>query len=662
MLCMLLAGVVTGYCQADSGKMVAPSVSDSLRGIDDSNEVRDTLLMGRLRNSRIGFNSFIFQNHIYSALHFGRQHVSAYSGGDLLYNKNIGRKGGRFVQQDYGLGFQHRFLIGQAGFFAGQRADATVFAVNGNRLLQYLASAGWRSQGQKTQVQSELFAGIAADKRGPYQNQGAAYGIDVAAQRFLSDSTLMIGLGARIQRADIAPRQNEAAILRAEATQMFGSEGAIGAKAELRTRKVEDYLGRLIQSIRSDSILLAFNVSTVLGAGFSFRSENEVLLPNRSFAYRGFGDSAAPARQNVGYKQLEARSTQTIFHSAKRIRQSVTLELGQRNRNYSVENNLGLDAPALLRLTTSEKVKNIEELNIGYLYTGLWQASRRTTVGLNTVSKLLRVSTASVLNDQDRDEALYTVDVQLRHKWSARLRSGIRVSGSQKKIVFLANTQSAQNFTERIVRLEPSTVLALGPMTWTANYGVWATYNVRDFEQESDKNRSNRILIISQQIVYRLPQKMTAQLDFSRRENRIALLNWKAFSESPIDTVVITEWHPKIGKQFEIGKAELMLQIGYKSYLQSRRFESGIAEVGKPVVSGHIKSLNLQHGPSIATNVLRGERLSLYADTWLQWAQTKYKFKRTEEPIVGQSIAGNTLRSVTRQFYLFFNLQGTFLF
>jgi hypothetical protein len=106
----------------------------------------------------------------------------------------------------------------------------------------------------------------------------------------------------------------------------------------------------------------------------------------------------------------------------------------------------------------------------------------------------------------------------------------------------------------------------------------------------------------------------------------------------------------------------MMLQVGYKSYLQTRRFESGIAEAGKPVVSGYIKSFNLQHGPWLSGNILRGDRLRLYADTWLQWAQTKYKYRRTEQPFVGQSISGTTLRSVTKQFYLFFNLQCTFVF
>lgn len=621
----------------------------------------DTSLFVQGRNSRIGFNSFVLANLVRVGIRTTRWNTRAEVGQNFLYNKNLAGGGGRFIQQDYFLRAEQTYRLA-GDLRLGYRVGSYAFRAIENAFGRYEGLLRWQPSYTRFSLYTEGSAGVAVDKRGSIENTGPSYGLRTWGAALSRDSTTEYSWQGYLAQAFISPRQMALWSGKAGLSQRVGDFGITRVSAGYLRRRVEDYNGTQIQQILSDSLELGLFLGSQLGKNVSLQSDNRILVPTRQFNYRPY-DTARISVQNTRFTQTEIYSRQLLSVEGPRLRQTFLLDILTRARSYYLDNNLNLDARSLERAAASERIKNISEQTVAYGYTGALQLSKRSSLKGSWTGSLLRVNTPSDLNDQDRDEVFYTSDLAWTHRWLKTLRSSLKLSGSLRDVVFIRGTQSAQNYTERVLRLEPMVSYALGRIRMTSSFGVWATYNVRAFQQEQAKNRANRIWIQNYQVRYTAPSRWYGLVDLLRRENRIAQLNWARFSETPIDTVVITDLHLRGGRTFSSPKlgGDLSIELGYKLFRQDRHYLAGVSVPGLPTRQAALHAITLQHGPSTTLVWELPGRGRILLDGWLQWARTRNRYKLSNELFVGQTFTADQLAFVDRHLYVFFNLTGQVL-
>ena len=618
----------------------------------------DTVAYGQFRNTRIGFNSYVYANTILARIRTKTNVSWAEGGQTFLYNKSLSNNKGQFVQQDYFLRGEQTFTL-KPNLQAGQRLGAYAFTAIGNAFGRYEGFARWQPIFRKIRLFTEASGGAAFDKRGQQQDLGPSYGLRVVGTAISRDSLTAYNWQGQVAQAFISPRQMALFVGKAGLTQQVGGFAQTRITAGYLRRRVEDYFLGQIQQIVSDSLELEVMVGSQLGRHIQFQSDNRLLLPSRQFNYRAH-DSGATAIQNTRFAQTEVYSHQELSTQGKYLRQSGWIELTERIRNYDLANNLNLATKELDRAVGSERIKNISENTVSYGYSAGLQLGKRSLIQGSYTGKLLRVNTPSDLNDQDRDETYYTGDLNWSHRWMRTLRTGLRLSGSERHVVFVKGTQSAQNYVERVIRLEPAISYNLGPVRLTSLFGVWATYNVRDFEQEASKNRANRIWLQNYTMRYQGPRGWFFSGEAIRRENRLALLNWHNFTESPIDTVIQTDLHGKVGRMLYLkkGGTQLTVQAGFKLFRQDRHYLAGVTETGKPTRQAALHAITLQNGPTAALVWELPGRGRISLDGWYQFATTVNRYQLSDEVFIGQTFSAADLSFVNYKEYFFFNLTG----
>jgi len=621
----------------------------------------DTTLLAVFRNSRIGFNSFVFANRLYGQYAQGRQAAKAELGQNFLYNKSLTERSGKFVQEDYVARLEYVRQTPK-GIGYGFRSQSQSFRAIGNSYGRAEGLLVWRPILPTLDIYTETSAGVATDNRGSIRNSGASYRLFTQGNTQSADSTTRYFWQGNVSQAFINPRKMALMAGKAGLSQRLGNFAETRLSAGYLRRRVEDYLAGHIQSIVTDSAEASLFLGSQLGKYISFQSDNRILVPLRQFKYRGY-DTTTGNIQNTRFAQTEVYSRQQISISTQKVRQTISVEYTQRLRAYNLDNNLGLVASAFSRNLASEKIKDIAEATINYAYQGAWQASSRTSFKGAYTGSLLRVNTPSELNNQDRDETFYTGELGWSQRWLQTLRSTVRVSGSLRNVLFLESTQSAQNYVERLLRLEPTLSYGLGRVRFSATYGLWATYNVRQFALEESKNRANRIWIQQYQARYQATPSWYFLVDGLRRENRIAQLNWSRFKESPIDTIVLIDLHLRAGHTLVSRHKGTSLSIegGYKLVRQDRHNLAGVTQPGLPTRQAALHTITAQQGPSIALAWELPGRGRILLDSWLQWAVTRYKYRLSEQIFVGQTYTASQLNTPDKHLYVFFNLTGQLL-
>ena len=106
-------------------------------------------------------------------------------------------------------------------------------------------------------------------------------------------------------------------------------------------------------------------------------------------------------------------------------------------------------------------------------------------LSLSATTSILRYDTPSRLNVEDRDELLVAVRVASDHVLSRYLRFAVSVDANLSRLVYLLKERSANNNTNRVLRLFPVVTFRPADFFSTTNgFEVLANYTVYEFEQD----------------------------------------------------------------------------------------------------------------------------------------------------------------------------------
>lgn len=560
---------------------------------------------------------------------------------DWLYNQSLLHN--RFVTRDLSLAMLHLWQL-HTEWNAQQQLVVNDYAANRTRIILYNAAISTRfNPSWQHQIFPTVAIGFTSDKRFNYTDKGLYYKGLLQYNFVGEDSTWQGQIYAQMMRADIKPRQNEALNFAAGLSKNFNDLASVELAAAYKSRKVEDYALPFIQSILSDTLNAKLQLYYTISPNLSFKSFNHYEIPNRRFDYRSLGGDTTTRRNNNAYQQSELLSVQELVWINSKIKASAKVEIRQRDRTYQRK---------------EDETKDIREFTTTWYYAIRYVPNRKHTFDVNTFAQLLRVDTRSELNNQDRDEVVYNGEIAYNTRWTSHFRTTLKTSGAYKHLIYIDASQSVENYIERIIRLEPSFQWRKKNFFWNGQYSIWATYNVRDFASEQDKNRANRIFILSHQGGYDLSKKYTLLADLLRRENRLGLLNWKKFAETPLDTVVTYDASMRLQRQFQ-GKNQRQgrIQIGYRVFRQSRRSTAGLTKAtGGNVLIG-LHNIIIQHGPRLILAWQKNETWNIEADIWLQKSVTKNKYDLTAQSYIGSAFTQQQIDAVQKSFFPYFNIR-----
>ncbi|MDX5347747.1 MAG: hypothetical protein LPK19_10920, partial [Hymenobacteraceae bacterium] len=501
------------------------------------------------------------------------------------------------------------------------------------------------------QLQYAAFAGIRRDSRSQFTNTGPEAGAEIRAKLFPYSKTEFGSGRISAARAWLGPRVYQQIAAEGFYEKELNAFSTISAKAGYFTTISEDYVTGTIQRIKSDTLTGQLQWHYQLLPELVFKSDNLLALPARQFHYRQH-ETQSVTRQNFSYNQLDLNLQQELNYSKNRLRASLQFLYRERDRSYQLQNNLNLSGTQLESAANREKIKDIRESTTAWLFSADYLLTKRHSITAQSRAQLLRLDTPSEENDQDRDEVHYVGKLQLNSRWGNNFRTTFALAGEQRQFVFIKAAQSAENYTDHILRYEPGFTWAPGRFSIRSQYQLWVTYHVRALTSEQLKNRSDRTLYQQYELSYSLNRNWRTSLLYNRRENRLSLLNWQKFTESPLDTTISNDLTLSLQKRFRNEFSESSLRLGYRYFEQRIQNRNGLQLPDATPKTIYLHNITRQHGPELTAEYRHSKyRLDFYASVWLQQLHTFYSYATTETPFLGPALSLSDLNRKQKHFY-----------
>jgi hypothetical protein len=616
----------------------------------------DSVLQTEIGTSRLGINTF--NQYSQSLLYFkkDRQIVNFSHRNGLIYNQAV--SGNRFITNDLDLNFLYSYSV-RDWLRTGISSHYLRYGANNTTLSKNLVWANALKNYKQQSWQLRLATGSLTDNRNTYNNTGLGGEIQGAYLIRSKDSSATIKVESEAGYYDISPRYTWFTRAVANIEKTFDQNASVGLSAGYYSRKVEDYLLGNIQSISSDTMMAMATLAYRISDKLTYSSQNYVGLPRRDFIYRSFEGSNP--RQNIYYTQNMLDTKQELTAQFARFKGTAQFLYALTDRAYFLTNNLLLNNTDLETATKEEQRKDIRETSTSWIYELSFQLNDKDVLIAKTTAQLFRVDTRSNDNNQDRDEVLYAGDITYQRRWNKIFQTEFRLASNLRQLVYITPQQSNENYTERMIRLEPNFILGTKNFRWRADYSIQSTYNVRNFATEQLKNRSNRIFLTNHNIDATLTKRWHTLIDFTRRENRLSLLNWSAFRESPLDTVVIYDASIRFQYYWQNTKGSSVRTFaGYRYFRQTRQNEVGLSTETGGVVAIALDNIILQHGPRLGVSWQTSFGLFCYADIWLQTNRVYYRYDPTTRVYLGQSYSAEQLAQQQNQFLPYFTLTARY--
>ncbi|KAA9331849.1 hypothetical protein F0P94_13710 [Adhaeribacter soli] len=599
----------------------------------------DSTAVYELKSKRIGINTFSMYSFLAGADSLNaKQVLRYYLFQDHLYNSVLPEN--RFTREDYFANLEHswrfrpKWMLQERFLYQNNRASqASVSSLTGQLHFTPNPLFDW-------QTSYSVFAGVKRDARSLFADTGPEYGGTLTVSQYQPELLKSAGGSIFFSQASLAPRQFQRLLADARYEKQFGAYGSTSLRAEYRRNRTEDYLSGNVQRIQSDTLAIYGNGTYVATEQLSFRSSNYLALPARAFSYRGITENASRPTDSR-YEQFELVTLQEAIFKLPKLQAGAQLGYKERNRRYNNDRDKPKD---LLQNTTSWG------LNLTYLFT------EKHSISSQAQGELLRVNTPSNQNNEDRDEALYQGRIVFTSRWLPGFRTNIGLVGTYKQYVFIKAVQTAENYTERSLHYEPGFIWAPGRFSWEAQMQVQANYQVRDLSTEQLKNRANRTFNQTHQLRYDLTRNLALQLEYYRRENRLGLLNWDNFSESPLDTTISNSLAFFVRKGITGRKMQTSLRAGYRYFEQRIQGKAGFSDQGQTPTQIYLHNITRQHGPELSYECHTHKGLRIYTSFWLQRLHTFKAYRQTDLPYLGTTYSPEELQQQTKAWYPYFDV------
>ncbi len=615
-------------------------------------------------SDRVGINAFRFTNQVAGRYFIGkRQYAFGTAGSDWLFNQRLA--GNQFVTKDLFANAGYGWQLSES-WAMESHVDFYDYAAYETRIGHAGGRVKWTPK-DLIPAHFTLFSGIRLDKRRQFTDYGPSL-VVMGSSKPQSREDSVFHWTAISENHWIKPRKISLLGGSASYRKTFNEDASLVAGLGYYRRRMDDYSGQNIQRISSDTLLSSLQMMFSLSSRFKVSNYTEFGIPLRDFRFLNI--RTGQINRNLGYNQVDLFNRSELTYTSEKLVGSGRFEYRQRDRSYYLKNLAdprNVDFQVQLRdyerQLELEKTKDIQEQSFGWFYEARWLTTDRSFLQLNSVAQLFRVKTPSDRNDQDRDEVYYSGSLVYENQLFNNFRLLLKTSGSFRHFIFIKQSQSIENFKDRVLRIDPGFTWKLGKLTWDGSQTIWVTYQVRDNATEIDKNRSNRIFLAEHRLNYPLSRKIDVEFQWLYRENRLSRLDWQRFKESPIDTNIVNDLKFLFKKRSSSNerKRSWLWEVGWRHFSQVRKNQSGYNEDGSGVKLIYLRNILWQTGPTGQITWQASQQFSCSLYMWLQQNRGYNRFLRSEKEYIGPVSTKESLEQRENRNIPYFTLQLSYI-
>jgi hypothetical protein len=513
-------------------------------------------------------------------------------------------------------------------------ADAYGFSAANVRQERLMAGPAFRFKDNGLQFRPMV--GFMSDTRNDRQDSGPGFGLtgdwpNLVIGDFRFNPVLML------EYASISPREHGSYRLGSDALyrdENIKLSGMVQLGRSLRdSYQASNFLNRdvtdLIESIRSDTALVQAAMEFPLGKGSIGRIELYTMGNNRQFTNKLLSDTV---RTDIVDTRFGRQDYDLVFQAFVPKGQ-VVMNPGIRFLGTSATSQLinteNLSSDQVVRRGEILERSNFRQSAIELFADNRFQPSADSEIGLRFILGILRYNTPTI-NVDDRDEQTFAVRLTARHRFSQWFDAGVTMAGEAYHNVYLFGERSVENNWRRSIRLLPElnwrpsdNVLIRNAMFIRANYTAY------DFQVPGRLNadQSAREYGFRTRVEYQFLPQWFIETEGSRSELRIGRLQWGAFTETPIDTLVTYEMETTISKR--IGNTKIA--TGFRAFRKVDFMPQAITtivitdpETGNRSFSRIAPGFMVtnQLGPVVQVMLPLSNQNELYVDGWFQRQRT----------------------------------------
>ncbi|GEM_PF-1496302 len=479
--------------------------------------------------------------------------------------------------------------------------------------------------------------GYSFDYRSMVLDQGFSPALYVQARYKWPDGLTMETEGyARVKY--ISPRIQQNLKFSTNWGKSFGEFANVNFGIQAGKNELDDYSRSSPSQIQLDTFAIEQIISDTLAPFLSLRyrlmphlywdSENQLIFSRRQFDYKIF--NLSDSRLNdLSFDQLQVLTRQKFSFSKKKMSAYFLYEYQYLSRRYELENTTAMPARTFQLQRDRERQKdyfrNLSVLELKLAY----QLKARHSLNLTANNRYLMYDTPAEDNRDDHDQLNYGVALEWQAAWSSKFSTNYKILGHIRKYAFLFKERSQDNYTQRSLRFEfQYRWLPLPKLQISGKQIIYVAYHVKDFGDKNKTDRSTRNLESNLTINYRLNKKLDMNLEAYRRETYVSYLNWRAFSETTLDSsriYIITQLNSLQLKQWK--NNILFLEFGYKHFSQSRLFNTSMTSLSNILTPINLKSRNIQTGFQSGIKLMQRHPASIICSVWWQIQYQDFQYK-----------------------------------
>ncbi|MFK7972208.1 MAG: hypothetical protein AB8F95_17695 [Bacteroidia bacterium] len=426
--------------------------------------------------------------------------------------------------------------------------------------------------------------------------------------------------------------------------------------------EIDDYRAGAVERIRSDTINPLFDFQYQLFPWLLWESSNQLQWSRRRLQYApGFVEELP--FNNQGFVQLDIVSRQRFSFSGKKLSGLMSYEYAFIDRQYSLENTLGVPAFSFDKLLVRERLKDYRRRFHSWDAQLHWQMTRKNRLTLQASNRYLQYDTPSEENYDDHDELTHGLTLGLERTWNKRLFTRYSVVGNLRQYAFLFRQRSQENYGQYALRFAFDYRWTPFPrLSLSGSQYVYVTYNVKTFSDRNRTDRSTRNLETRQQFRWRANRKWSLRGSFYQKGTHLSYLDWNRFAETPLDTNTIATTELMLERNLSLGKGlAIQAGVGYKHFSQIRRLNSSMTSLENKIEGINLAIRTFQTGPVTQLRIRnrRGGTFSL--SFWWQYQHSDFTFDRLDQLVsAGANYREIDLVRITTGFRPFFNLEMAF--
>lgn len=509
----------------------------------------------------------------------------------------------------------------------------------------------------------EPLIGYSWDFRSQRMDQGFSPALIVKSAYQWPDG-LQMETQAFVRYKFLDPRQQQNLSFLSVWAKSYGQIGQFAVQLKSGRNEIDDYRSQHVERILSDTLRPSFTFRYQLLPRWTWDSQNEFSLSRRFFRY----EPLVPGKSefsDFSFVQETFSARQRISHTYKRFNLSLSYDYEYLNRAYDLANTRELPSSEYARLLVREQLKDFRR-NLSRFEAKLdYQIRPRHGLNLSLFNSYIRYDTPAEQNFDDHDELSYGGNGLWRAAWNKKFSTQYALLGGVRRYAFIFGERSQENYTQYSLRMEFNFQWELlKNLSLRGEQYIYSSYNIKDFEDINQTNRSTRNLESGLEVLYRIHKNWDSKWKIYRRETQVSYIDWDRFAETTLDTnyIYILEYLNTIQLKGPWKNTLLQLEAGYKHLTLTRRFNTAMTNIENILVPINLRTRSFQTGPQTALRLVSKGGNSLFAAVWWQIQIQNAQFKQLPAfSILSSNFTEENLRKSIQNFRPYLKLQAQFL-